>query len=46
MDGENVDNADVVIFYRIGTEHVGLDECFCGRIGPSLIPVGNWSPDS
>ncbi len=44
VDGENVDGADVVMFYRVGTEHIGLDECFCGRIGPSLIPVGDWTP--
>ena len=43
VDPESVANTDLVFWYRFGTHHVGLDECFCGEIGPRLVPVGDWS---
>ncbi|MFK8017042.1 MAG: thrombospondin type 3 repeat-containing protein [Gammaproteobacteria bacterium] len=43
---DNVVDDDIVFWYRFGTHHVGLDECFCGEIGPRLIPTGDWSPDT
>ncbi len=45
VGGESVADEDLVFWYRFGTHHVGLDECFCGEIGPRLIPTGDWSPD-
>jgi hypothetical protein len=44
VDPESVENTDLVFWYRFGTRHQGLDECFCGEIGPRLVPVGDWSP--
>lgn len=43
VGGESVANEDLVFWYRFGTHHIGLDECFCGEIGPRLVPVGDWS---
>ncbi|MEO1574333.1 MAG: thrombospondin type 3 repeat-containing protein [Pseudomonadota bacterium] len=42
---ESVASEDVVFWYRFGTHHIGLDECFCGEIGPRLVPIGDWSAD-
>ena len=44
VDGESVAGEDVVFWYRFGTHHVGMDECFCGQNGPRLEPIGDWSP--
>ncbi len=44
LNGESTDAEDVVLWYRIGDLHEGLDECQCGRVGPKLVPVGDWSP--
>jgi len=43
-NGEATAGKDVVLWYRFGTLHDGGDECFCGRRGPALVPVGNWLP--
>jgi hypothetical protein len=44
VNGEDTSRADVVLWYRYGTLHENGDECFCGRRGPTLVPVGNWLP--
>jgi|KBSSwiStaDraftv2_1062776.scaffolds.fasta_scaffold301718_2 hypothetical protein len=44
VNGEDTARADVVLWYRYGTLHEHGDECFCGRRGPTLVPIGNWLP--
>ena len=44
VNGESTDGEDIVFWYRIGDHHIGEDECNCGRVGPRLEPVGDWSP--
>lgn len=46
VDPQSVADTDLVFWYRFGTRHEGLDECFCGEIGPRLVPVGDWSPQA
>lgn len=46
VGGDSVVDTDIVFWYRFGTHHVGLDECYCGEIGPRLVPIGDWSADS
>ena len=43
-NGESTDGADVVLWYRLGDPHEENDQCHCGRAGPRLEPVGDWSP--
>ena len=43
-NGESTDGADVVLWYRLGDLHEAHDECQCGRVGPRLEPVGDWTP--
>ncbi|MFK7886779.1 MAG: thrombospondin type 3 repeat-containing protein [Gammaproteobacteria bacterium] len=43
VNNESVASEDLVFWYRFGTHHIGLDECFCGEIGPRLVPIGDWS---
>ena len=45
VNAESVASEDLVFWYRFGTHHVGLDECFCGEIGPRLVPIGDWSAE-
>ncbi len=49
-DGESVQDADLVLWYRSGAEHAGtgqggsLDDC--EEVGPLLEPIGDWvDPD-
>ena len=35
---------DVVVWYRTGVFHAGGDLDDCHRVGPTLYPVGDWSP--
>ncbi len=37
-------NSDVVLWYRSGLLHVGGDLADCEQVGPTLYPVGDWSP--
>ncbi|HTR03735.1 MAG TPA: hypothetical protein VMN82_11105 [Thermoanaerobaculia bacterium] len=37
-------NGDVVLWYRTGWLHVGGDLADCEPIGPTLYPIGDWSP--
>lgn len=36
--------ADLVVWYRAGAFHLGGDLDDCHRVGPTLVPIGNWSP--
>lgn len=38
------DNGDVVVWYRGGAEHLAGQINTCNVVGPTLIPVGDWSP--
>ena len=44
VDGESTEATDIVLWYRYGALHEGGDECYCGRRGPTLVPVGDWLP--
>lgn len=46
VDGEAAERTDVLLWYRFGDPHQGHDECQCGRVGPRLVPIGDWSPAS
>jgi len=37
-------NGDVVLWYRSGWLHVGGDLADCDPVGPTLYPVGDWTP--
>jgi hypothetical protein len=43
MNNESL-NGDVVLWYRSGWLHVGGDLADCDQVGPTLYPVGDWSP--
>jgi Copper amine oxidase, enzyme domain len=43
LNGESL-NGDVVLWYRSGWLHVGGDLADCDPVGPTLYPVGDWSP--
>jgi hypothetical protein len=43
MNNESL-NGDVVLWYRTGWLHVGGDLADCDQVGPTLYPVGDWSP--
>lgn len=44
LDNEDVNDADIVFWYRAGALHPGAEECHCDKVGPTLVPRGNWSP--
>jgi hypothetical protein len=43
LDGESLDG-DVVVWYRSGWLHQGGDLADCDPVGPTLYPIGDWSP--
>jgi hypothetical protein len=43
LNGEVLDG-DVVLWYRSGWLHEGGDLADCDPVGPTLYPVGDWSP--
>jgi Cu2+-containing amine oxidase len=43
INGESL-NGDVVLWYRSGWLHIGGDLADCDPVGPTLYPVGDWSP--
>jgi hypothetical protein len=42
-NNENINPADVVVWYRGGGLHLGGDLDGCSWVGPTLQPVGDWS---
>jgi hypothetical protein len=42
-NSESTNGTDVVLWYRFGDLHEAEDECQCGRVGPTLVPVGDWT---
>ena len=45
-DGESVQDADLVFWYRGGAEHTGGEVGDCEQVSPVLEPVGDWvDPD-
>jgi hypothetical protein len=43
-NNESIDGQDVVVWYHEGGVHPAAQFDFCGRIGPTLEPFGDWSP--
>jgi hypothetical protein len=43
LNNEALDG-DVVLWYRTGWLHVGGDLADCDPVGPTLYPIGDWSP--
>jgi hypothetical protein len=43
LNGETT-SSDVVVWYRTGAFHAGGDLDDCHRVGPTIVPVGDWSP--
>jgi hypothetical protein len=43
VDGENVLNTDVVVWYRSGITKPDIDPGHCYESGPLLKPIGDWS---
>jgi hypothetical protein len=43
LNGEAT-SSDVVVWYRTGVFHAGGDLDDCHRAGPTLYPIGDWSP--
>jgi hypothetical protein len=43
VNGESLAN-DLVLWYRTGALHAGGDLDHCHVVGPTLVPVGDWSP--
>jgi Copper amine oxidase, enzyme domain len=43
LNGESL-SGDVVLWYRSGWNHIGGDLADCDPVGPTLYPVGDWSP--
>lgn len=43
-NNELINGADVVVWYRGGGLHLGGDLDGCTWVGPTLQPVGDWSP--
>jgi len=33
---------DLVVWYRTGANHLGVDIDGCHVVGPTLVPVGPW----
>jgi hypothetical protein len=44
VNGEST-SPDVVVWYRTGWFHAGGDLDDCHRVGPTLDPIGDWSPN-
>ncbi|HEY3124546.1 MAG TPA: hypothetical protein VGK70_10865, partial [Thermoanaerobaculia bacterium] len=44
LNGEGL-FGDVVVWYRAGALHLGGDLDNCDLVGPTLYPIGNWSPN-
>ena len=43
VNGESIDDVDVVVYYRGGVQDVvGSDIFICKTAGPTLTPIGNW----
>ena len=46
IDGEQVENTDVVLWYRGGVhDQVGVNIYECKRAGPTLTPLGDWGAE-
>lgn len=46
-NAESVEDTDVVFWYRGGAEHMGGEVDTCERVGPLLVPIGDWvDPDN
>jgi len=43
LNNEDINGTDVVMWYRGGVFHEGADLDDCHKIGPTLVPVGDWS---
>jgi hypothetical protein len=43
LNGETL-NDDLVVWYRTGIRHLGHDLDHCHVVGPTLVPLGDWSP--
>lgn len=43
VNGETFDD-DLVVWYRAGVRHLGHDLNHCAVVGPTLVPIGDWSP--
>lgn len=43
VNNEDINGADVVMWYRGGVFHLGGDLDDCHQMGPTLVPVGDWS---
>jgi hypothetical protein len=43
LNGEPLGN-DLVVWYRTGVRHLGFDLDDCHVVGPTLVPIGDWSP--
>ena len=39
-------STDLVFWYRTGAYHLGGDLDGCHEVGPTLVPIGDWSPDA
>jgi hypothetical protein len=44
INGETLQDQDIVMWYRGGAFHHGGDLDDCHRVGPLLEPIGNWTP--
>ena len=43
---ESVEDTDLVFWYRGGAEHMGGEVDSCERVGPVIVPIGDWvDPD-
>jgi hypothetical protein len=45
VNGEAIDQTDVVLWYRTGHRHLGGDLDTCDAGGPMLTPLGDWGQD-
>jgi hypothetical protein len=43
LNGEST-VGDIVVWYRTGWLHIGGDLADCDQVGPTLYPIGDWSP--
>lgn len=43
-NNEVINDADLVVWYRGGAVHLGGDLDGCTWVGPTLYPIGDWSP--
>jgi hypothetical protein len=42
VNEEDVYDQDLVFWYRAGTFDLSGDYCACHRLGPTLVPIGDW----